>query len=330
LHKSIDDRAPREALDLTSSVRRALPKKALVQQEGSRLATSSPPQSGIDLGTSRRKIPSRVCVLLAGTLCLVDPFEPTASSAAPISNPRTENVEPAPLMENEGNGAVTRHDAPTKNHEEARLLFGINTEPVGIGELRERWHRVAALMAQDLAVVVQCHSNEACPIAAQRLIDMSAEGAERTGRARVGLINRAAKLTIKAFSDEKQWGVADHWSDPFETLLSYRGDCEDYAIVKYAALLEAGIPIGDLKIVILKNFFPKEYHAVAAARVNGEWLILDNRTLTLVRDTDITRAIPIFVLDHEGVRRFDFAGATPPSRGSDPVQPTITTKKSRN
>jgi hypothetical protein len=40
----------------------------------------------------------------------------------------------------------------------------------------------------------------------------------RSGRARVGLINRAADLAISPVSDERQWGVADHWSDPFETL----------------------------------------------------------------------------------------------------------------
>jgi predicted transglutaminase-like cysteine proteinase len=73
------------------------------------------------------------------------------------------------------------------------------------------------------------------------------EGAGRSVRARVSLINRAADLAISPVSDEMQWGVADHWSDPFETLLSNRGDCEDYAILKYAALLEAGIPKDDVK-----------------------------------------------------------------------------------
>jgi phage-related protein len=47
-----------------------------------------------------------------------------------------------------------------------------------------------------------------------------------------------------------------------------------------------------------------------ATRVDGQWLILDNRTLTLVRDTDVTRAIPQFVLDHEGVKRFNWASQT--------------------
>lgn len=92
-----------------------------------------------------------------------------------------------------------------------------------------------------------------------------------------------------------------------EQTSAVRGDCEDYAILKYAALLEAGIPEDDVKIVILKNFLPREEHAAVATRVDGQWLILDNRTLTLVRDTDVTRAIPEFVLDHEGVKRFNWA-----------------------
>jgi molybdenum-dependent DNA-binding transcriptional regulator ModE len=55
------------------------------------------------------------------------------------------------------------------------------------------------------------------------------------------------------------------------------------------------------------GLFPNEEHAAVATRVDGEWLILDNRTLTLVRDTDVTRATPEFVLDHEGVKRFNWA-----------------------
>jgi predicted transglutaminase-like cysteine proteinase len=124
------------------------------------------------------------------------------------------------------------------------------------------------------------------------------------GRARVGLINRAVDLAIAATSDQAQWGVADHWSPPFETLQTHRGDCEDYAIVKYVALLQSGLPRQDVKIVILRNLLQKEDHAVVAARVDGRWLILDNRRLALVRDTDMIGSIPRFVLDEDGTRRF--------------------------
>jgi predicted transglutaminase-like cysteine proteinase len=249
-----------------------------------------------------KKILACIGLLLAGSLTMVDQPGPSVYRTASIYIPAVELGAP---IENEVDGATPHLDMLAINTEEATQPFGMDTYPAGMHELRERWHHVVAVMAQDFAAIVQCHSNGPCPIAAQRLIDISAEGAGRSGRARIGLINRAANLAISPVSDERQWGVSDHWSDPFETLLSYRGDCEDYAIVKYAALLQAGVATDDVKIVILKNIFPNEYHAVAAARVNGEWLILDNRTLTLVRDTDLTRAIPVFMLDHRGVRRFN-------------------------
>ncbi len=245
-------------------------------------------------------------LLLAGTVYTLEPPRLSTDSAPPMTFLAANEFEAVSFIE-DGTSAATAPSEPARNNGQAAQLFGMETEPVAVGELPEKWHHVEAAMAQDFAVVAQCHANGTCPVAAQRLIDISAEGTGRSGRARVGLINRAADLAISPVSDEMQWGVADHWSDPFETLLSNRGDCEDYAILKYAALLEAGIPKDDVKIVILKNFFPNENHAAVATRVDGQWLILDNRTLTLVRDTDVTRAIPEFVLDHEGVKRFNWA-----------------------
>jgi predicted transglutaminase-like cysteine proteinase len=246
-------------------------------------------------------------LLLVGAVYTLEPPRLSTDSALPMTFLAANESEAVSFIEDGANAATAPSEQPARNDEQAARLFGMETEPVAAGELAAKWHHVEAAMAQDFAVVAQCHANGTCPVAAQRLIDISAEGAGRSGRARVGLINRAADLAISPVSDEMQWGVADHWSDPFETLLSNRGDCEDYAILKYAALLEAGIPKDDVKIVILKNFFPNEKHAAVATRVDGQWLILDNRTLTLVRDTDVTRAIPEFVLDHEGVKRFNWA-----------------------
>jgi predicted transglutaminase-like cysteine proteinase len=196
-----------------------------------------------------------------------------------------------------------RQDAANESSPQAAPIFGMETESVA-GQVAAKWRAVEADIDAEQQVLARCRAEQACPVAAQNLLDIVAEGAGRSGLARVGLINRAVDLAIAPVSDEVQWGVADHWSSPFETLQTRRGDCEDYAIVKYLALLEAGLSHDDVKIVILRNLLPREDHAVVAARVDGKWLILDNRHLALVRDTAMVRSIPRFVLDEAGARRF--------------------------
>jgi predicted transglutaminase-like cysteine proteinase len=204
---------------------------------------------------------------------------------------------------------IVRQDAAMKSDQPAPPLFGLETEPVA-GELAAKWHAAEAEIDREQQVLARCRAQEACPDVAQDLLQIAAEGAGRSGLARVGLINRAVNLAITPASDEAQWGVEDHWSPPFETLQTHHGDCEDYAIVKYVALLQAGLSRDDVKIVIVRNLLPNEDHAVVAARVDGEWRILDNRRLALVRDTDMVRAIPKFVLDEGGTRRFVPSGRT--------------------
>jgi predicted transglutaminase-like cysteine proteinase len=196
-----------------------------------------------------------------------------------------------------------RQDAAIDGDQQAQLIFGMETEPIA-GEVGAKWRAVEADIDRQQQVLVRCRAQQACPAVAQTLLDIVAEGAGRSGRARVGLINRAVDLAITPASDEAQWGVADRWSPPFETLQTYRGDCEDYAIVKYVALLQAGLSHDDVKIVILRNLLSKEDHAVVAAHADGQWLILDNRRIALVRDTKMVGYIPRFVLDADGPRRF--------------------------
>src|ERR1700680_473869 len=215
---------------------------------------------------------------------------------------------------------AVRQDAPTD--QQVPPIFGMETEPVA-GQVAAKWRAVKADIDREQQVLARCHEQEPCPVVAQELLDIVAEGAGRSGRARVGLINRAVNLAITPASDEAQWGVADHWSPPFETLQTHRGDCEDYAIVKYVALLQAGLSHDDVKIVILRNLLPKEDHAAVAARVDGQRLILDNRRLALVRDTGMVGSIPEFVLDEDGARRFvpsNRAGRMPSDSRSGPAR----------
>ena len=105
-------------------------------------------------------------------------------------------------------------------------------------------------------------------------------------------------------SDLAQYGVIDVWSSPLVTFTTGAGDCEDYAIAKFVALRLAGISPDDLRIVIMRDTIRGEDHAVAAARLDGHWLTLDNRRLAMIEDADVRNYRPLFVIDQHGVMRY--------------------------
>jgi predicted transglutaminase-like cysteine proteinase len=70
------------------------------------------------------------------------------------------------------------------------------------------------------------------------------------------------------------------------------GDCEDYAIAKFAALQEAGVSADDLRIVILRDDIRNEDHAVVAVRLDGKWLMLDNH-MVMVEDRRLRDYHPV-------------------------------------
>jgi predicted transglutaminase-like cysteine proteinase len=183
--------------------------------------------------------------------------------------------------------------------------FGLNATPVWFGQVLTKWHGVVSRIRADNDVFARCAQGEQrCPQGARNFLAIVAQGRALSGLARIGVINRAVNLAIEPMSDMAQWGVPDRWSPPLETFTTGRGDCEDYAIAKYVALTAAGVPARDVKLVIVRNTAANEDHAIVAVRDGGDWIMLDNRWLTLVKDVAMPKTIPEFVLDDAGVREF--------------------------
>jgi predicted transglutaminase-like cysteine proteinase len=105
-------------------------------------------------------------------------------------------------------------------------------------------------------------------------------------------------------SDMQQWGVEDRWSAPLATLTTGLGDCEDYAIAKYVALTEAGVAPDDVKLVVVRDPANGEDHAVVTARLDGTWIVLDNRWLRMIEDREMERIVPLLAFDGNGVTMF--------------------------
>jgi predicted transglutaminase-like cysteine proteinase len=183
--------------------------------------------------------------------------------------------------------------------------FSLHAIPWFGGDIFKKWNGVAADIRSDMDILARCReSTKDCPPAAQKFLAIIAAGRAQTGRARIGAINRAINLAIQPTSDLKQWGVAERWSAPLETLTTGRGDCEDYAIAKYVALVAAGVAPDDVKLVVVRDLAVNDGHVVAAVHVDGSWIVLDNRWLTLVEADKLRRMSPQFVIDHTGVRAY--------------------------
>lgn len=184
--------------------------------------------------------------------------------------------------------------------------FGLFTSVLAAGGLREKWLGVERKLDDERVQLALCDGDrERCvsPAALQFLAIVDT-ARTREGRARLGEINRAINLAIRPMSDLAQYGEIDVWSSPLVTFTYGAGDCEDYAIAKFVALRQAGISPDDLRIVIIRDTIRGEDHAVAAARLDGHWLMLDNRRMAMVEDGDVRNYRPLFVIDQSAVMRY--------------------------
>ena len=182
--------------------------------------------------------------------------------------------------------------------------FGLATTMVATGPVLEKWFGVEREVDDERRVLKICEQNRtSCRSqTALQFLAIVESGRNLDGRARLGEINRAINLAIKPMSDLALYGVEDVWSPPLNTLARGAGDCEDYAIAKFVALQEAGVSPDDLRIVVVRDDIREEDHAVVAARLDGNWLTLDNR--------------PVFLVDRDGVKLYsDTPSTAEASRG---------------
>ncbi len=182
--------------------------------------------------------------------------------------------------------------------------FGLSTVAAPTGQLTEIWAWLDPAIRKDEATIVACHIDPDCGSPeGVKLAAIVAEAMQFTGRARVGHLNRAINEAIPATRDNVPWMA------PLAAM-GLPGDCKSYAVVKYAALGDAGVAAADRRLIIIwDRAHPKENHLIAVVRVELRWLILDDEMLTLVNSTAKPTYEPLHSFDENGVR--DFAPVAP-------------------
>jgi predicted transglutaminase-like cysteine proteinase len=180
--------------------------------------------------------------------------------------------------------------------------FGVFAFAISSGGLRQKWFALKEKLDDDMVQLALCdgdRDNCASP-AALKLLAIVDQARTRDGRALLGETNRAVNLAIRAEND----GAEDIWSSPLETFERGAGDCEDYAIAKLAALRLAGVAAEDLRLVVVRDTRNGEGHAVVSAKLDGHWLMLDNRRMAMVEDDDARNYQPLFVLYQSAVLKY--------------------------
>jgi len=113
-------------------------------------------------------------------------------------------------------------------------------------------------------------------------------------------VNSYVNARVRFVDDRVQFGVADRWLAPAETLSRGRGDCEDFALAKRALLRAAGVSEKDLYLVVLKDLSRRADHAVLVVRAAGRFLVLDNGTNRIVDSSDVQDYKPMLTFAANG------------------------------
>jgi predicted transglutaminase-like cysteine proteinase len=195
--------------------------------------------------------------------------------------------------------------APLSSSARSLEPFGLFAFRAPESELWTKWRGVEAAMKREAEALEKCRAAISdCSSAALSFALLAQVASAYEGKARLTEVNRAVNRAIRYTSDLVQYGVLDYWAAPFDALAAGRGDCEDYAITKYAILREAGVSPDSMRLVLLRDNLRREDHAVLAVLDGGEWIVLDNHLENPARADLLTHYAPLYEISQNGVQLF--------------------------
>ncbi len=153
----------------------------------------------------------------------------------------------------------------------------------------------------------------------QRWEAMLREAAQTdTEQQKLEIVNQFVHQYVRYRLDRRLYGVEDYWASPLETLGNGLGDCEDYAILQYVSLRQAGISDDRLRLIYVnaRTGGPRssitQAHMVLGYYVTptSEPLILDSLIANIRPASERGDLSPVFSFNSEGLWA---GGATSPA-----------------
>ena len=116
---------------------------------------------------------------------------------------------------------------------------------------------------------------------------------------------------VRYSPDIKVYKKKDYWATPYEFLSKDKGDCEDYVISKYFALLYLNVEPKKLFFTYVRSLKFKAPHMVLTyfKTPKSEPLILDNNNRKILPASKRTDLIPIYNFNGESLYRASSKGS---------------------
>ena len=151
------------------------------------------------------------------------------------------------------------------------LLFGMSIVFAGV-----------ELDRMQLLATQRYGESGAASVSAWRELLTSTAGQPETAKLR--RVNDFFNRRIRFAEDRDIWGAEDYWATPLETMGRGEGDCEDFAISKYATLRLLGVPSEKMRLTYVKARIGGPQSAITQAHMvlsyypapSDEPLVLDN------------------------------------------------------
>lgn len=214
--------------------------------------------------------------------------------SAASANAADEVSIPQPKPSDRGRAiAVAPAEAAPKALKPTRL-FGSLGKPIELSPITRRWQKALADFAPQTASAQNAHLTH--PAYAEIL---KQAGTKRRGL-QIPKVNELVNRLLAYREDSALYETGEYWASPAETLTHRAGDCEDFAILKYALLRDLGISDGDMRIVVLRDAALRQFHAVLTVRHKEQWLILDNRFSRVRFERDLPHYKPLYSLNAAG------------------------------
>ena len=99
--------------------------------------------------------------------------------------------------------------------------------------------------------------------------------------------------------DKDNWSDPDYWATPDE-FLEKSGDCEDFAVFKYMALKAAGVPVANMRVVVMWDSKSNSGHAALVVYADDDIFLLDNLIPNVVRADSVDHYRAIYSINETG------------------------------